>query len=264
MVARFGVTVLIMFWAATSVSGGVTVLFSDDFESGLGAWTAQTSPVYTPPAYDHDPILFPADGTGIYGPNDGFGGSKCAGYSGDLTELDGTYYVWMERRFPGAVAPGTYKVTFSVRRYVYKATGTQDYLVCNRFYFLTNNLYANPWWLNFDGPDPSTSNDGFRSSMWNQQTGNNLKTGGQWAEGTRTIDVPINNGNIEIRLMYWEQNPHILGAVSVAWDDLSVVVKQGDTVVWSLTEDFESYASTEELYSVWTCLLYTSPSPRDS
>lgn len=250
---------------AAGVSAREIVLVDEDFEAGAGDWAAvrvadNGQPAYPPPAYDDLPVVFPADGTGIYGPNTGFPGTPCVGFSADLTQLDYTYVVWLQRQLPAAVPAGTYDVDFDFYRYVYKQGVTDTYKVCNRLYLLTNSLYDDPAWWNFDGSDPYVSPYwSTRTSMWNQETGSGSNEGGMWQRKTFSKTGMVTDGNLEVRLSYWEQGP-VTGKVTVAFDNLTITLKQGGVAVYTFTDALD-YATQADLLSVWTAKVHPNHDP---
>lgn len=259
--------------------GEVLVLIDDDFESGLGGWTQVLESHPTPSVFDDTPSLFPADGTGMYGPNTPYSGqtlSQSAGFAGDLPEPDTTTVTWLQRQFPTAVPPGSKVIlTLELDRYVYDSTAVDTYQYCNRFYIMTNELYDDPMWGCHgveDGEDPINLNNGggngsgARSSVWNHETGSGSNTGGawrhtSWTDATNKV-FTSQNGSIEIRLVNYER-PDVSGQLTMAWDNLHVVLKDFTTkaVLWELHEDFESYSSVEELTAVWSVVGRPSEDP---
>ena len=85
----------------------VIPILSEDFESGLGAWTAGIGELPEWTAEGELPTVFPG-ATGIYGPNIGWGGSQTVGYSCDKEVFDGTRDQWIQKQW--TVDPGTYTV----------------------------------------------------------------------------------------------------------------------------------------------------------
>ena len=54
------------------------------------------------PPNNDTPMLFPSDGTGMYGDNNPYGGqvlSQSAGFSSNLDEFDGGSGVWLQQQF---------------------------------------------------------------------------------------------------------------------------------------------------------------------
>ncbi|MBN1811685.1 MAG: hypothetical protein JXA14_07610 [Anaerolineae bacterium] len=248
-------------------------LIDESFEGGLGTWTLMTQPLQEITDYNDTPVLFPADGTGILGPNTGYPGTKSAGFTGSLPIPDGTTVEWICRRFPTAVAPGTRVIlSLEVDRYVFDSTATGDYAFCNRIYVLTNTLYDHPLFTchgGSDGTDPLTTGDGARSSVWNHETGSGTKPGGQWKHTSWTDATnkvfTSQNGSIEVRLVQYGSQPS--GDLTTAWDNLHVVLKDYSTGVpgaelWRLDEDFEAYDdATNPLTDTWTRVLYPPEDP---
>jgi hypothetical protein len=255
---------------AAGASAREMTLIDENFENGLGAWTLMTQPLQEITEYNDTPMLFPADGAGILGPNTGYPGTQSAGFTGSLPIPDDTTVEWICRQFPNAVAPGTKVIlNLEVDRYVYDSTATGDYAFCNRIYVLTNALYNDPLFTchgGTDGTDPVTTGDGARTSVWNHETGNGTKQGGQWKHTSWTDATgkvfTSQNGNIEIRLVQYGSQPQ--GDLTNAWNNLHVVLKDFTTKqeLWRLDEDFESYDDTANpLSNTWTRVLYPPEDP---
>jgi len=194
---------------------GIVVL-EEDFEDGLAGWEAlHYHPDLNPEPNNHTPMVFEADGAGIYGPNNNYPGSRSVGYSSDITPYDGTAASYLRILLPNAVPPGEYEeVIFEADIYRFKEH--DDYWgLGNRLYVLTDDQYDDPYW-NFDGPDPYPH--GFRKSTWIGDDG--------WAwDGTwqhiefHKPNVVTDTGNIEIRLLMHDK---YAGPQTVAWDNIRV------------------------------------------
>lgn len=185
---------------------------------------------------DNDsPTVFPApDGAGIYGPNTSYPGSVSVGYASNLVK-DGIRAAWIQQQYSAAVDPGTYKVVWTIDRYVY-SENTSQWAYGNRIYILTDELYNAPT-FNWDGgldPDGDTIAEGLRKSWWNHENPT-----GTWVTHVYDTDqLTTNTGNIEIRLL---ADDKVGGPQTAAWDNMTLELKDPitDTVVWSITDDFE-------------------------
>jgi len=194
------------------------VLFTEDFESGLGAWTAMVKPL---PTNNNTPVVFEADGVGIYGNNTGYPGSRAVGFSSNLAEFDGQQPQWLQLQWPALLPAGTYDVVISVDRYAYfdsdgDGPGDEDsYGLGDRIYVLTESKYNQPFW-NYDG---STAPDGTRWSNWSN------KGTGVWLIGAvlRGQSIQTTAGNVELRLLMHEKAK---GQNTVAWDNLTLTLRQ--------------------------------------
>jgi hypothetical protein len=190
---------------------GVT-LMSEDFESGLGAWTAMVS--NPPSGPDNDtPMLFSATDPLLY-TNTGNPGSTSAGYSSDLAVYDDSQAEWIQRQFPSAVAAGTYQVRLELDLYVYRADGEDPWGVGNRIYLLTDNQYNNPGW-DFQ----ASAAPGFRRSYWPYDT--EPANSGIWQHVVVDYELVTATGNIEVRLLQHDKHE---GAQAVAWDNVTLTV----------------------------------------
>jgi len=212
------VSFLAAFLLVPLTAGGQVTLFTEDFESGLGAWTPMVKPLLPD---NNTPLVFESGGAGIYGLNTGYPGSRAVGYSSNLPTFDGQQPQWIQIQWPGQLAPGLYDVVITVDRYVYfdsDGDGPADedaYGVGDRIYVLTDGKYDDPY-LNYDG---SMDADGSRWDNWSN------KGTGIWSLGAtlRDQDIQTTTGNVELRLLMHEKYQ---GQNTVAWDNLTLTLRE--------------------------------------
>ena len=138
--------------------GQLITVVNEDFESGLGAWTARVGTPW-PAEQNGTPVLFSPTDPLLY-TNTGNPGSQSAGFSSNLSPWDNSLAAWMEKRFVGVLPAGTYRVRLELDRYVYKdpayraPVAPDPYAIGNRVFLFTDSCYANPC-LNFDGGMPA-------------------------------------------------------------------------------------------------------------
>lgn len=228
--------------AAGAAWGEVTPVFTEDFESGLAAWTTKVFGADIP--NNNTPLLF-SPGDPLLYENSGNPGSQSAGYSSDMSPWDGQQPQYLRRLMPAAVPAGTYDITFELDVYVYYGAepppanpwGADPWGVGNRVYVLSDGLYNNPS-FNYDINDPAV---GLAGHYWPgdpHSAGNpTWANNGQWQHVVLTKSVTTTTGNLEIRLLMHEKHE---GPQAVAWDNVQLTVKQGETEIFSFSDDFES------------------------
>jgi hypothetical protein len=251
---------------AVPVSVFGQIYFQEDFESGLGAWTAMVRYDNQLPggANDDTPLVFDATGVApnptpggdpipIQGPNTGYPGNHAAGYSSNFAAgWDNNSPQWLQKQWPAKVSPGLYDVTLTFRRYVYWSKGPNPNVwgVGNRVYVLTDTLYNAPGMPFDDNPFPPDANadDGLRQTRWvgadeyedPPDSGQLVwPYNGVWEDAELTGQIDTSTGDIELRLLMHEKDD---GAQAVVWDDVHLVVTPaaGGNPALDFTEDFES------------------------
>jgi len=252
----FAIRLMAVLAFAIPVAAEETVILTEDFESGLGAWTTMVYGADGGPN-NNDPLVFDGpDGTGIFGPNTGYPGSTSVGFASDLDPWDGQQPQWIQKQWEGALAPGIYHVTLTVDRYVYTQDNHDPWGLGNRIYVLTDTLYDDPVISYDNNPFPPTGleGDGIRSSLWsgNEPTSPN----GVWDIGATIVgDLDTTTGNIELRLLMHEKYS---GQVTCAWDNVALsITDSGGGEVFSYTDDFEDGLDG------WEGKLY-GPEPNDT
>jgi hypothetical protein len=230
------------FVANLEPGGRSIVLFQDDFENGLGKWTAMSYRNPQLPTENNDtPELYP-NHSGMQGPKTPYAGqviSQAAGFSKPQGEAyDETGAEWIQRQFPAAITPSAngYIIEMTVDLYAYSAS-SDLYGIGNRVYLLTDASYDNVSY-SYDGALPAGTM--FREELW---ADNSTERDGRWVHhvpltmsGSQTAS---STGNLEVRLLQHDKNH--ADAECVAWDNLHIVIKDASTqaVLWTLDEDFE-------------------------
>ncbi len=251
-------TMMLILLFAPVGTGQDVVVFSEDFEAGLGDWTTN---LFTDPGADNEnvPHIYDATGNNItdagaddmYGNNDGAPASRKAGFSTNIFPAwDGINPQWMQRQFAAAVPPGTYDVTITSDRYMWWCRAWEGancydssptWQAGNQILVLTDDLYDDA----LAHLEDSLGTSGMRRTMWTRPSENgnpawDTRTDpGDWIIGyTDTAQITTTTGDLEIRLQLWEKSP---GQLTAAWDNLTIhlvdINDPGNT--WTLTEDFE-------------------------
>jgi hypothetical protein len=249
--SRYSAMALVVLTSATVWAGSTLTLLNENFESGLGAWTAESNLGPN----DDTPLIFDADGNGpdgavVYGPKTPYVGmpaaSKTAGYSSDLTPgWDGSSPQWIEKEWH--LAPGTYDIQLSFDRYLYYGGSSDDFWALgNRAYLLTNDDYAldRRQWARqgttpgFDSNNPDViSTASFRRTRWRGDSSGAFN--GAWEHVF--VDRPATvttTGNFVLRLLMHEK---YAGQQSILWDNVVLSIKQNGVEVagFPFSEGFE-------------------------
>jgi hypothetical protein len=252
-------TMVLLVAIAPVVVFGQTTILSEDFESGLGAWTVVKGQILFPdPALTFDGATgLGSDGTTqLFGPRMPYVGqevSQCAGYSVEPVEWDGDVGEWLQKQW--AVAPGEYNVTVEMDLYLYYGDiGGDPWGAGNRIYVLTDDQFNNPAWDYHDAP---ASGAGFRKDFWPGEPwvydpvedGDvpTWQNNGAWQHVTLVPrddnDDPTTlttaTGNIELRLLM--QKKHNWQSAAT-WDNVHVTITPaaGGAPVVSFVADFET------------------------
>ncbi|GMU22541.1 MAG: hypothetical protein AMXMBFR13_26260 [Phycisphaerae bacterium] len=268
---------VLLTWPAALQAEQVIEVLNEDFESGLDGWIFEHTPVVD--AYPDVMNVFPAGGVGMHGPRDDswgvWGGSQSVGQSSSV--WDGTSDHWIQKQWPGALAPGTYTVTIEYDFYVYADVTTLcggRWEVGNRVFLLTDEDYNFPC-FEFNN-NQNLQAPGFRVDFWpgyeeyatcqdvgggdmrcvGPASGSGEQTctftsncqnagatpatwtyNGKWRRATWQATVTTTTGNLELRLLKHEKCG---GHETVAWDDVDLVIKdQNQTTVFEFHDDFE-------------------------
>jgi hypothetical protein len=185
------------------------------------SWIGMIRPSEDPDRPNNDtPLTFTATDARLF-TNTSNPGTQSSGYSSTLTYTDFTTYQGFEKKFPAAIAPGTYEFRLEYDRYVYKDPAQTDpWGLGNKVYILTNAPYddAIAYVTNGD-PDPELAGDGFRATLWAGDAGWVLN--GVWDHKVLTGNLVTSTGNITLLLMMNDKHP---GASAVAWDNIKFTI----------------------------------------
>ncbi|HPD29337.1 MAG TPA: hypothetical protein PLL20_05040 [Phycisphaerae bacterium] len=284
---------------AVAQAGEVIEVLSEDFESGLDAWTTGRTPYVD----DYPDRMNVFDGSGavissdprdqnMFGPMSDdwgvWGNSQCVGQSSKT--WDGTSDHWIQKQWPGALAPGTYSVTLEYDFYVYADPATLcggRWEVGNRVYLLTDEDFDYPC-FNFDNHE-NLEAPGFKVDYWPgyenyatcQDVGGELRCvgpasgsgeqpctvttdcqnagatptawiyNGKWRRVTWEATVTTTTGNLELRLLKHEK---CSGLETVAWDDVDLVIRDAsEQVVFEFHDNFDGPDPLADWTQVISC-----------